>query len=116
MKRIGKKVIAAGLALGMVLLAQGVKVEAGEHFDGCQTSMKRVECILPLTGTTGTTHTYYNAEFGMAYCTILIYYGQHKIYCANNFCNAFLGSENRTCIKAHQDCNPLLIETGFCQY
>ncbi len=116
MKRIGKKLLAVGLALSMVLLTPGIDAEAVEHIDGCRTSMKRIECIMPLYAAAVETHTYYSGESGMSYCDIIIYCGRHMIYCANPFCYTFIASENRTCQKAHQKKCGSMLETGFCQY
>ena len=114
MKKTGKKLLAFCLAMSMIVLAPGVKAEAVEHVGGCHTTTKRVQCDGPMRAVSGTTHTYYSAESGMAYCTIESYYGEHSVYCANEECNVLISVENRTCYKIHLNCGGNR-ETGFCK-
>ncbi len=114
MKRIGKKLLAAGLALSVLMLTPSAEAQAAGHFWGCESKLVRVECKMPRQSAVST-HTYYITETGPAYCDIASFYTQHEIYCANNVCNVYLSSEIRTCFISHSKCG-IEIKHGVCQY
>ena len=113
MKRIGKKLLAVGLALSVLMLNPGAEAQAAEHAQGCFASATKIVCVGPMN-VTGSSHTYYSAEEGMTYCNISIHYGRHDIYCSNALCNAYISTSTRTCYKLHE-CD-VEIESGLCQY
>ena len=115
MKRIGKNLLAVGLALSVLVLNPGVKAQAQDHFDGCRSLQNRVYCTGELYAVSSQAHTYYSTESGMSYCNFIIYAREHEIRCANVYCNKYIASVTRTCWKAHQKCSSF-IEFGICQY
>lgn len=115
MKRIGKKFLAVGLVLSVLMLNPGVKAQAQEHLDGCQSLQNRVYCTGELFVASVQAHTYYSTESGLSYCNFVIYGREHEIRCANVYCNAYKASVIRTCLKLHEKCSSF-VEFGMCQY
>lgn len=109
MRSTGKRLLAVGLALSMVVLAQGVKAEAA-HAPYCKATLVDVECTGPMR-TTGYSHVYFYGENGPLYCSITEYFGPHRISCSG--CKQTLYTESRTCYKDHSACDS---ELNLCQY
>lgn len=109
MKRIGKKFLAAGLALSVLMLIPGVEAQAA-HAPHCKATLVSVECTGSLQNT-GYSHVYFYGENGPQYCSITEYYRPHRISCAG--CKQTLYTETRVCTKDHSVCDS---ELYLCQY
>lgn len=108
MKRIGKKLLAVGLALSVLMLNPGAEAQAA-HAPYCKATLVSVDCTGPIT-TTGYSHAYYYGENGPLYCSITVYYGPHTISCTG--CRQTLYTESRICYKDHFVCAS---EPDLCQ-
>lgn len=100
MKKTGKRLLALGLALSMVVLSRGVKAEAAEHVSGC-TADYTVQCM-GNTRTQGFSHFLaYGVNGESLYCDVTRTVRDHIITCNNPDCGYYIFS-TRVCTESHE--------------
>lgn len=110
--KLWRKGIAMVLLAAMVLMMTPQSIDACTGTATCSDTEVTASCS-DIRTISGGRHEIAESNGNIITCYITVRYGTHKIYCKT--CQAFLGTENRTCSMTHSNSKYCTNRYNLCQ-